>query len=111
MLLDITGIQGQPMILIWIEVSEENSERAMAAIRKFGFSQNEISKDLFLKSDQILRMGVPPLRIEVLTGVSGIDFQSSYNEHVAADFNGLVVNVISLAQLKKTRRRLAGLKI
>lgn len=52
---------------IWIKISEENAEKVIQSLEKFGFTSPELTKELFLKDKQIVRMGVPPFRLEVST--------------------------------------------
>ena len=52
-------------------------------------------------------MGVPPLRIEILTGISGIKFSEAFTEKETANFDNLMVDIISLKNLK-TNKKAAG---
>src|SRR5262245_29595370 len=59
---------------VWIDISPENAARVVTVLRKFGFGETAIEEELFLNENQVIRMGVPPLRIEVLTTISGVTF-------------------------------------
>ena len=85
---------------VWIAIAPDNSERMTAALREFGFDTPELSSALFLSPDRIVRMGIPPMRIEILTGISGVDFAECYAERETGDIDGLAVNVISLRHLR-----------
>jgi len=63
---------------IWIATNPDNAKRTVQAIKDFGFTDPDISEEIFLKEDQVIRMGVPPLRIKLLTTISGVDFKSCY---------------------------------
>jgi hypothetical protein len=89
---------------IWIGVSEENATKTVLAVGDFGMPKETLSKELFLKKDKIIRMGVPPVRIELITGVSGIEFDECYTRSVVVEFDDLAVNIISLDDLKKNKR-------
>jgi hypothetical protein len=52
---------------IWIAMSESNAEKTAMAFRDFGMPEGEVSKGLFLEKDKIIRMGVPPVRLEIIT--------------------------------------------
>jgi hypothetical protein len=54
--------------------------------------------------DQIIRMGVPPLRLEILTSISGVDFEECYARRELADVEGILVPVIRLEDLKRNKR-------
>lgn len=85
---------------IWIGVSEDNAENAAEALREFGMPADEVSKALFLEKDKIIRMGFPPVRIEVITGASGVDFYQCYSRRLDAHIDNTRVNLISLEDLK-----------
>ena len=58
---------------IWVAASPPNAMRIVKVFREFGFDVNELNEDLFLKENKIIRIGEPPLRIEVMTSVSGVE--------------------------------------
>lgn len=89
---------------IWIAAHANNAERMDKALREFGFQTPELSADLFLKEDSIVRMGVPPMRIEVLTTISGVVFEECYSARVIDEIDGVPVNIISLQHLKTNKR-------
>ena len=64
----------------------------------------KLSEELFLKKEQIIRMGVPPFRIEILTSISGVKFEECYKKRVADLLDGVEVNLISLDDLKANKR-------
>ena len=60
--------------------------------------------NLFLKENKIIRMGVAPIRIEILTSISGVDFDKCYQQKIVDEIDGIKVNVISLEQLKINKK-------
>ncbi len=88
---------------IWIESSEENAEAVTRALKEFGFNTPDLSADLFLK-ENIVRMGNPPLRIEILTSISGVSFNESHKESIVDTIDGIEVKLISLPKLKENKR-------
>jgi len=57
---------------IWIGITPENAEAAASVVRAFGFSQAQAAA--FLEPGKVIRMGVPPVRLEILTTISGVEF-------------------------------------
>ncbi len=96
------GYYGYPRatadIDIWVATDEENVKNVIASLAEFGFT--DVDAELFAKEQQVIRMGVPPLRIELLTGISGVAFDVCYQEGQIVDFSGVKVNLIGLAHLK-----------
>jgi hypothetical protein len=89
---------------VWIAVRPHNAERVVSALREFGFAVAELSVDFFLKEGQIIRMGVPPVRIEIATSISGVRFDECYAARVNDDVDGVPVSLISLAHLKLNKQ-------
>jgi hypothetical protein len=89
---------------IWIALHPHNAEKVVAALKAFGFDLPELSPTLFLKEGQIIRMGVPPLRIEIATSISGVHFEECYAARVIDILDEVEVNLISLAHLKVNKK-------
>jgi hypothetical protein len=51
---------------IWVKIDPANANKVVKALKEFGFAVPELSPELFLKEEQIIRMGLPPLRLEIL---------------------------------------------
>jgi len=73
---------------IWIDVDGANAEAVVEAIREFGFDTPNLTRELFLEKGRIVRMGHPPIRIEVMTSVSGLDFADAYAGRVETVIGG-----------------------
>src|SRR6185295_1925588 len=79
---------------IWIAITPENADAAARAVREFGFAQAEAAT--FLEPGKIIRMGLPPVRLEVLTTIAGVDFAECYARRQEAELDGVNVNLIRL---------------
>jgi len=86
---------------IWIASDEDNQLRVIAAIREFAFPG--ASPDLLAEPDAMVRMGVPPLRIEILKAVSGVEFEDCWTRRVTVRDDELVFPMISLEDLKRNK--------
>jgi len=89
---------------VWIAIAPDNAARVVEALEDFGFGSAELTTDLFLKEDSIIRMGLPPMRIEILTTISGVSFETCYQDRVEGVFGGTEVTLISLDDLKRNKR-------
>ncbi|MBI5115121.1 hypothetical protein HZA56_01465 [Candidatus Poribacteria bacterium] len=89
---------------IWIGISEWNAEKAAKALRDFGMPEEQVSKQMFLEKDKVIRIGVPPVRLEIITGASGVDFPCCYSRKKSMDIDGIPVNFISLEDLRANKR-------
>jgi phage replication-related protein YjqB (UPF0714/DUF867 family) len=88
---------------IWINVNPENAARTDRALREFGFAPAALTPDLFLTPNNVVRMGLPPVRIEILTSISGVEFEACYAEKVMIQIEEMLVPVISLARLRENK--------
>jgi hypothetical protein len=88
---------------IWINVNPENAARTDRALREFGFAPAALTPDLFLTRNNVVRMGLPPVRIEILTSISGVEFDACYAEKVMIQIEEMLVPVISLARLRENK--------
>ncbi len=59
---------------------------------------------MFLQEDKIIRLGIPPVRIEIVTGASGVNFEACYSRREVIEVDGIPVNFISLHDLKTNKR-------
>jgi len=102
------GYYGYPRatadIDIWIAIKPENAEKVVKVLQEFGFGVEELTSDLFLAEEQIIRMGVPPMRIEILTTISGVSFEECYAARQIDELDGVEVNLISLEHLKVNKK-------
>lgn len=60
---------------VWIAIHPDNAQRVVDALKEFGFDHPELTPGLFLQENKIIRMGHPPMRLEISTGISGVEFE------------------------------------
>ncbi len=89
---------------IWVASNQQNALKIFTALKEFGFDVPELTPELFLKEDQIIRMGVPPVRLEITTSISGVSFDECFKEKIIDEIDGIEVNLISLAHLKVNKK-------
>jgi hypothetical protein len=89
---------------VWIELSPENADKVLKALEKFGFGSLDLKIDDFLEDDQIIQLGYPPNRIDILTTLKDLNFEGCYNTRVEVDIQGLRINFIDIENLKRNKR-------
>jgi hypothetical protein len=89
---------------IWIAMKPENASKLVTSLQEFGFDVPELSEDLFLKEGKVIRMGFPPIRIEIITSISGVDFEECYDAKIKDVIDGIEVDIINLVHLKKNKK-------
>lgn len=88
---------------IIVEASPENAARLVGVYREFGFNLPDLKPELFTTPDNIVRVGHEPVRLEVLTGISGVTFAEAYARRIDVALSDLVVPFISFADLIKNK--------
>lgn len=89
---------------VWIGLNPENTVRLIRALQEFGLDLPDSQKEIFLQENKVFRMGKPPIRIELLTTISGVRFEDSYPNRVCAEIDGVSVNLISLKHLIENKK-------
>ena len=89
---------------IWIGISEKNAQKLVFVLKEFGFDLPEIKEELFLQENKVLRMGNAPIRIELLTTISGVDFKTCYKDRVEDIIDGINIKIINLKNLKENKK-------
>lgn len=102
------GYHGYPRatndIDIWIAMNQENAGKMMKVLKEFGFDTPEVSSELFLQKDRMVRLGMPPMQIEVLVEISGVKFAECYAERINDVIDGIPMNLINLKHLKINKK-------
>lgn len=89
---------------IWVAVHPDNAQKLVSALKAFGFDDSSLTPELFLQKPKIIRMGFPPMRLEITTSISGVEFEDCYQARIVDTFDGVEVNVIDLENLKKNKK-------
>jgi hypothetical protein len=89
---------------IWIDRTPANAQKLVTALDKFGFGQLGLSEQDFLGADQIIQLGYPPNRIDLVTDLPGVDFSECYGAKVQILIGETPVNFINLEDLKKNKK-------
>ena len=92
---------------IWIAVNEDNAVRTAEALIEFGMPETEVKSEILMEKDKIIRMGRPPVRIELITGATGVDFDECYSGRNMLEVDDLAIPVISLKDLKRNKKAAA----
>ena len=95
---------------IWVEQSHENSHALILAIEQFGMGSLGLTEDDFLLPDQVVQIGYPPDRIDILISITGVEFSECFPMRVETIVNGVKVNFIDLEHLKQNKKASARLQ-
>lgn len=88
---------------VWVRVDHDNAHRIVAALDDFGFGGLGLAIEDFLADDVVVQLGREPQRIDLLTFVSGVEFDEAYDHRVDVDMGGVSVPVIGRAELRRNK--------
>jgi hypothetical protein len=101
------GIYGHPRTTgdmdIWVNRSPENAAKLVNVFVEFGYSPSSVRPDMFLDARRIIRMGVPPICIDVLMSASGANFADCYSRRRQEQIADVTASVIDLDDLKANK--------
>jgi hypothetical protein len=93
---------------VWVNNSSQNSDRVVAALKKFGapLEHDGISAKTFTEKQVVYQIGIAPVRIDILTEITGVEFPDAWKKRVASTFFGVPVHFISLNDLMVNKQAL-----
>lgn len=91
---------------IWIDATPGNAKRVWAALAAFGapLESLRIHESDLAQPDMIAQVGLPPWRVDILTGISGVTFEEAWPERVEDLFDGVRVPFIGRAAFIRNKR-------
>lgn len=89
---------------IFVAKDKKNAQLIIKTLTEFDFSPDELSENLFTSEKSIVRMGVEPMKIEVVNFISGIEFEEAYKNKVIGEIDNTKISFISLPDLKINKK-------
>jgi hypothetical protein len=89
---------------VWIRPEAENAKHTIAALRTFGSPLQDLTEKDLATPGVTFQIGLPPLRIDILTQISGVEFDEAWPSRMQANFGDQTVGVISKTHLLKNKR-------
>jgi hypothetical protein len=89
---------------IWIQPTLENAQKVIQALAAFGFASLNLVASDFAQSDQVVQLGYPPNRINLITSPDGVDFETCYQSKIESDLDGLKICWIDLENLRLNKK-------
>jgi hypothetical protein len=78
-----------------VRCTSENAKRLKDVLLAFGFNELADFEGNFLQGDRILQFGIPPNRIDLLTKISGVEFEEAWADRVYGELDGITLPFIS----------------
>lgn len=97
---------------VWVNPTPANAARVLRAIAAFGAPLHDLTEADLATPGIVFQIGVPPIRIDIVTAIDGVDFASAWNARLITRFAGFETAVLSRRDLianKKAAGRLQDL--
>ncbi|TSA25897.1 hypothetical protein D4R71_04475 [bacterium] len=88
---------------IFYEMSEENVKKITDCLVNFGLSNSEVNGKLFLEKNNIIVIGVEPLRVDFINDIDGVEFAAAWENRIKGKYGSVEVNFISKTDLIKNK--------
>ena len=87
----------------WIRSTRENALRVWEALSAFGAPTSQVKVDDFCTPDVVYQVGIAPQRIDILTSISGVEFDAAWDNRMTSDLDGLSAFVIGRRELLQNK--------
>lgn len=89
---------------LWVRTSIKNADKIINALNDFGFGSLGINKEDLTQNDQVLQLGYPPVRIDIMTSIDGVDFDEAFNNSLITNYGDIEIKIISKDDFIKNKR-------
>jgi predicted nucleotidyltransferase len=89
---------------IWVMPSPENADAVLRALSRFGAPLHNLTREDLLEDGTIFQIGVAPRRIDIITTVSGLQFDPAYRNSISVNIEGIEVRIPSIDDLIRNKR-------
>ena len=89
---------------IWVRPTKDNADRVWTALERFGAPRRNLAREDLHAPDNVFQIGIAPNRIDILTSITGVEFDEAWPHRKQAQINGISVSVIGREQLLKNKR-------
>jgi hypothetical protein len=89
---------------IWVRPTPDNAVRVLEALRRFGAPLHDLERDDLTRPDTAFQIGLPPARVDILTGISGVVFDDAWKRRLIVSIDSVELPVISRADFVANKR-------
>jgi hypothetical protein len=89
---------------IWVYISLENAFKVVQTLKDFGFPHADELLEILQKEKRVVGMGIPPMKIEVVTTIDGVSFDECFKNRLVVEVDGIPINYLSLEDLRENKK-------
>ncbi len=91
---------------ILVKGSPENAQRILSALAEFGFKSVGLKADDFQDPEKVVQLGVPPVRVDILTSLTGVSWEEAFSGRIQGRYGNVTVHFLGRDQLIDNKRAL-----
>jgi len=91
-------------INLWVDHEPENARRVFRALAQFGAPIDQLDDQTFTEPDIVFQIGIPPIRIDILTGIEGVSFGEAWPKRITGQIGEVSAPIIGRSDLIKNKR-------
>lgn len=95
---------------LFVKPEDANAKRILSALDEFGFGSLNFSESDFTSPDNVVQLGVPPVRVDIMTSLTGISWEKAQTGKVKGSFDKTIVHFISKEDLITNKKQLGRQK-
>lgn len=88
---------------IWIDANRETAVKMLETLDEFGFGSLGLRQEDFMEEGNVIQMGYPPFRIDILTQADGVEFAQCYRNRTIIEHEGMLISILSIQDLRKNK--------
>jgi len=89
---------------IYVKPDDENAKSIMSALEEFGFGSVGLSAGDFERPGQVIQLGVPPVRVDIITSIAGVSWDEAFSDQASGKYGDIQVHYIGRKQLIVNKR-------
>ena len=89
---------------LWVHRTPENAARVQQALLRFGAPREQVKLEDFLEPRMVVQLGVPPFRVDIMTDISGVEWNDAWEQRIATDLDGIQISVLSRTHVLANKR-------
>ena len=84
---------------VWIAANVNNAQKMLQVLRDFGFASLPLTEEDFLEAENIIQLGFPPNRIDILTSIDGVQFSDCIKRALIINIDNTPIHLIDIEKL------------
>jgi hypothetical protein len=89
---------------LYVRPVHENTQRILAALDEFGFGSLDLCEEDFANPGKVVQLGVPAVRIDIITSISGVSWETADTRKVPGEYGETPVSFISREDLVANKK-------